>query len=526
MEQALTLETDVLVIGGGMAGGWAAIAAASAGASVILVDKGYFGTSGVTATAGPGHWWVPPDAELRAKAIRDREARAFGLSERVWMERILDETWRTLPTLAGYYEFPRDATGEIFYRGLRGPEYLRALRRLARDRGVRILDHSPALELLLHGDGSVAGASGVRRQAGHKRWVIRAAGTILATGGCAFLSPLLGSRNNTGDGYLMAAEAGATLSGMEFSSQHTIAAAGTSQTRSAPYAFATFYDASGQDLGPIMAGGDPRTLARLLLGGPVYCSLRRMPADLRASLHRIQPAFLLPFERQGIDPFEGRFPVTLHGEGTIRGVGGLRIVNESCETSVAALFAVGDAATREAVAGATSGGGNQNSAWALTSGQAAGRAVAKLAQRGGRRAAETVHAIGEAGLRPFRNGTAADPREIVGILKEEMLPFEKALFRTGEKLSRSIGVLDRAWQDIRHHLGGGDQIKSREAAALVATARWCTNAALARSESRGMHQRDDAPLLDPAQTHRLIVGGLDAVHVTPEPVRALAEQAA
>jgi glycine/D-amino acid oxidase-like deaminating enzyme len=69
--------TDVLVVGGGLAGGWAATAAARGGASVVLVDKGYFGTSGVTATAGPGHWWVPPDPSKRAAAIEDRMGRAF-----------------------------------------------------------------------------------------------------------------------------------------------------------------------------------------------------------------------------------------------------------------------------------------------------------------------------------------------------------------------------------------------------------------------------------------------------------------
>jgi succinate dehydrogenase/fumarate reductase flavoprotein subunit len=39
---------DVLVIGGGPAGAWAAVAAAHAGARVVLVDKGYLGTSGAT----------------------------------------------------------------------------------------------------------------------------------------------------------------------------------------------------------------------------------------------------------------------------------------------------------------------------------------------------------------------------------------------------------------------------------------------------------------------------------------------
>ena len=45
-----TLSADVLVIGGGLAGAWAALSAAEQGAGVVLVDKGYCGTSGVTAT--------------------------------------------------------------------------------------------------------------------------------------------------------------------------------------------------------------------------------------------------------------------------------------------------------------------------------------------------------------------------------------------------------------------------------------------------------------------------------------------
>ena len=43
---ALDVSADVLVIGGGPAGEWAAVAAAEADARVVLVDKGYLGTSG------------------------------------------------------------------------------------------------------------------------------------------------------------------------------------------------------------------------------------------------------------------------------------------------------------------------------------------------------------------------------------------------------------------------------------------------------------------------------------------------
>jgi FAD binding domain len=63
-----TLAVDVLVIGGGIAGTWAATAAARMGARVILAEKGWRGTSGVA--AGPGHWWVPPDPQRRVQAYR------------------------------------------------------------------------------------------------------------------------------------------------------------------------------------------------------------------------------------------------------------------------------------------------------------------------------------------------------------------------------------------------------------------------------------------------------------------------
>ncbi|MCW2657822.1 MAG: FAD-dependent pyridine nucleotide-disulfide oxidoreductase, partial [Jatrophihabitans sp.] len=53
------LDADVLVLGGGPAGTWAAIAAAEAGAQVVLADKGYCGTSGAAAAGGNNLWYVP-----------------------------------------------------------------------------------------------------------------------------------------------------------------------------------------------------------------------------------------------------------------------------------------------------------------------------------------------------------------------------------------------------------------------------------------------------------------------------------
>src|SRR6185369_842754 len=73
--ERLQIETDVLIIGGGMAACWAGISAARTGAKVVLLDKGYVGTSGVTATAGRGSG---RQAVRRTRAKAHRRAGATG----------------------------------------------------------------------------------------------------------------------------------------------------------------------------------------------------------------------------------------------------------------------------------------------------------------------------------------------------------------------------------------------------------------------------------------------------------------
>jgi succinate dehydrogenase/fumarate reductase flavoprotein subunit len=521
---SLTVSTDVLVIGGGLAGTWAAIAAAREGAQVALADKGHCGTSGVTATAGPGHWWVPPEG--REGAVADRLTRSLGLGDPDWMRRILDLTWTSLPTLRGYYDFSTGDDGRPFYRGLRGPEYMRAMRAMAVDLGVRILDHHPALELLRHGDGAIAGASGLALR-GEQSWTIRAGAVVLATGGCAFASRLLGSATNTGDGLLMGVEAGADLSGMEFTNYYTAAMAGTNMARSMAYSFARWFDADDREL-DIPNGPDVTPhLARALLTGSLYCRLDRVPEDIRQVMPQVQPNFVLPFDRKGVDAYGQRFEVTLHAEGTVRGIGGLRVVDQACQTQVPGLFAAGDAASRELVTGAISGGGAVNSSWALSSGQWAGAGAARLALGAGTRADDLALATGQAGLRPHRGARNVDLPAVVQAVRDELNAYDLNIFRRGPELARSIDRLDDAWTEVSAHARGEGRsaVRAREAAALVAAGRWSKAAALSRRESRGMHRREDAPALDPRLAARQRAGGLDRVWTEFEPVAVQAEVA-
>ena len=230
----LSREADVLVLGGGPAGAWAACAAAATGAKVVLVDKGCCGSSGATASAGTGVWYVAPDAAKRLAAMESREKLGGYLQDRAWMARVLDRTYESVNLLAEWgYPFPMDDDGQERRTTLRGPDYMKLMRHRVRKAGVAIYDHSPALGLLADEDGAVAGAHGVLRQKGGT-WAVRAKSVVVATGGCAFLSGGLGCNVLTGDGYLMAAELGAEFSGMEFSNAYAIAPAFSSVTNSAP----------------------------------------------------------------------------------------------------------------------------------------------------------------------------------------------------------------------------------------------------------------------------------------------------
>ncbi|MGT2530920.1 hypothetical protein ACU4GG_30565 [Streptomyces nojiriensis] len=248
----------------------------------------------------------------------------------------------------------------------------------------------------------------------------------------------------------------------------------------------------------------------------MYARLDRADEAARRAMRNAQPNFFLTFDRLGIDPFTNRFSVTLLAEGTVRGTGGIRITDDDCATGVPGLYAAGDAATREEVCGGFTGGGSHNAAWAISSGSWAGRAAAlhALALGPGHAGSRPVSGVGGAGVRPTGTpGPAGEHRAAVALVQEEVLPYDKNYLRRGDVLAASLSSLDEAWSRLRSslHGEGAELVRARQAAAMTAHARWMYAAALARTESRGMARRLDHPGQDPAQHHRITVGGLDRV---------------
>jgi succinate dehydrogenase/fumarate reductase flavoprotein subunit len=262
--------------------------------------------------------------------------------------------------------------------------------------------------------------------------------------------------------------------------------------------------------------------------------LDRMPQHTRDRLPHVQPNFLLPLLRKGIDPFNDPFPVTLRGEGTIRGTGGIALSGPDCQAGVEGLYAAGDVASRQPIVGAASGGGQPNSAWCVASGTWSGRAAAGRASQ---RPLATTSAAGDGvpprgvGQRTGATGSAshtdAGTEEIRRAVSRELNDLDKNMFRSGEGLRRSLALLDDLWTQVRAPGGvgvgvgpvdaGRDAVRARETAALVAAGRWVLHSAIVRQESRGMHQRSDTPARDPEFTATVRAWGLDTVLTAVEP---------
>ena len=520
-------QTDVLVIGGGPAGVWAALTAAERGARVILAEKGLVGTGGATAAGNTTTIYAGPSSLEREAAIKRRLHHAQDVADRRWIERVIDESYVRLNQLADWgYRFPVDQHGQSYRGSLRGADYLRFMRRRLRKAGVEVLDQSPALELLRDSDGAAAGAVGVNRLT-NEVWTVHAGAIVIASGGCAFLSGALGTNGLTGDGLLMAAEAGASFSGMEFSGQYGISPAFASVTKGIMYFWATFTDEDGNEL---PGEGDRQGIvARQLLKGRCFAVIDKASPYLQQGMRVGQPNMFIAFDRTGIDPFKQRFEVTLRYEGTVRGPGGLSI-NDDGATSVAGLYAAGDAASRENMVGAASGGGGPNATWALSSGIWAGRAAAEFAARlGGNHHLRERRPLGQAGLRPGSEvRSSLDARDVIRVTQNEILPIAKTFFRREEQLRRSLDVLDDAWtaasgELAAAHLPASELVRAREAAAMLAAARWVVASGLERRETRGLNRRLDHPVKNPALARRLFTGGLERVWVSPEAqLRALA----
>ncbi len=262
-EEEQEIETDVLVIGGGIAGCWAAISAARTGVNVVLLEKGDTVRSGA---GGPGcdHWCnapanphsrVDPDewAEHMADAptaaesasrfsaaktgthllemeqmggkIRDTNDEYVGAEGRYDDTKLMisprygvKHSLLPLPG-AGEPDFnPPEERSNVVIR-IWGSNFKPALKKECKRLGVKVMDRVAGTSLLTENGvqgGRVIGATGLNSRTG-EFVIVKSKATIISTGGSGDLwlmnSELCGMssmhpRTWTGEGLVMAFKAG------------------------------------------------------------------------------------------------------------------------------------------------------------------------------------------------------------------------------------------------------------------------------------------------------------------------------
>ena len=253
-----TINSDVVVVGAGLAGFTAAVRAAEAGASVLLIDKsaGEFGDGNVLMASG----------SLRAggKSPRTNSAELydFVMSEGVGypdLVRAWSETCgRAVDWLAGVgVGLEETAPGRIWlnqkseislapvYKKDVGTRAVATLKARFERLGGRYMNSIEGVSLIRE-NGAVQGIIG--KQNG-ETLELRARATILSTGGFSaneemvrrYIGPkadrckLRGSRQDTGDGLRMALEAGAKTVNLQYFYGHLIARKALVDDRFWPY---------------------------------------------------------------------------------------------------------------------------------------------------------------------------------------------------------------------------------------------------------------------------------------------------
>ena len=227
------LSTDVLVVGAGGAGMYAAIAAAGDGASVLLVDKGQVGRGGATImaqmTVAVALGAAEPDSvelhledtlragrglcneELARLVCSDGPKRIVEMEQ--WGTRWAREDGRIKQEMAPGHSVKRCCYVDFLNTG---PAVAATLRRkVSESTNIRRISNLAVLEILTR-DGRAIGAVALSLADGE--WVtIQARAVILAAGGLTKLYERnSASANMGGEAYALALSAGAELIDMEF----------------------------------------------------------------------------------------------------------------------------------------------------------------------------------------------------------------------------------------------------------------------------------------------------------------------
>ena len=535
-EERALLETDVLVIGAGGAGMYAALEAARSGVNVILADRSLIGRGGATVMAQmtvaaalgeqtSDHWEHHlTDTIAAGRGLCDEKLAAILCEDGPRRIREMDgwkvgwarEDGHIKQVQAPGHDRPRCVYVDFLSTGPALSKTLRA--RLNDTNNIRRIGDLLITDITVR-DGEAHGATALHVTTG-RIVPIAAKAVVIATGGLTRLYRRnSASANMGGDGYALALRAGAKLIDMEFVQFFPIGHLAPRLVGMDPIMWDPFryklggklLNAEKREFEADYATRDVRSDGRYVLtrdlatfaitkeveagrgspAGGAYLSFQHvLPEEIRRAFGPVVDRLAA----NGIDlarqPIEVA-PIAHYHMGGIR-------VNETLESGIAGLFACG-----EAIGGAN--GANRLSGNAITEafvfGARAGHHAALRAMQrpmpSGDVAGPAIDFLRGAEPRDAPN-TAASIASLQALMSENVGPF-----RTGDKLRIAIERLADLQRDVgdrplNSSMSGFDPvlIDWLDLRNMLLVARAVALPALARTESRGAHQREDHPGLD------------------------------
>ncbi len=539
--------TDVLVIGSGAAGMYAAIEAAHGGAQVLLADRSLIGRGGATVMAQmtvavalgaetPDHWTHHYNDTIAAgRGLTDPALAQLLCEQGPDCIRVMD-AWRVgwarkdghiTQAMAPGHDRPRCVYVDFLNTG---PAVSKTLRTVVNKIGaIRRAGDLCVVDLLRNGD-DVVGAIAMHLGSGAPV-VIHAKATIVATGGLTRLYRRnSASANMGGDGYALALRAGASLIDMEFVQFFPIGHLAPRLIGMDPIMWDPFrYKLGGrltnnrgeeftQRYGVIEDGkyvvtrdvGAYAITKEVEAGrgsphGGVYLSFQHVPED------KLRAAFGPVIDRlaaNGIDLTQTPIEVAPIAHYHMGGIA----VDTAMSTGLPGLYACG-----EAVGGAN--GANRLSGNAITEalvfGRGAGRSAAARAAElmampdGGDNAQAALDLI--AADTPARDlNTAELLQSLQATMQDDVGPL-----RSEQKLARAvakIGDLSDALGDLPPGGTGGFDMRRLDWLDLrnmLLVGRVVAEAARVRTETRGAQNREDFPQTSPEWAVNQIVSWHD-----------------
>lgn len=526
--------TDILVIGGGIAGAFAAYKARQSGARVLLVDRSYFGRSGCSALAsGVYPSYMPGDSiedwvsGLGAGPLVNQRLLVKSLP--VMYEHLMTmDRWGVKWLKEGREIVRFGAPGRTFKNGAwmaeGGPQMMMAVRVGVLQSGVEVLNRVAVTELLtsdgkLPTEGQVVGAIGFHVRTG-EIYAIQAKATIMCTGPYKFPYPWPGSTlgympiDLSGDGIAMMLHAGAQLSrlelgGINLNPDNVLCAPGLESLMPSG---AKFVDKNGrrflEDYDPKRMEMTSRALLYFAiahqkeLGTIPSMDLREITPERLELLKRVIPIVMANYEGAGYDVTKEPVPYTYQVAGTAGIFGAGARVTESGETTIPGLFAGGTCTDLAYLPGGHLPFCSVTGHWA---GETAGAYVAKaeptpLTPRQLERAVQAIKAPLER-----RDGLAYGPvHRRLGELMMQKVGLVLHAERLQEALSKLLDIRENEISRLEardHHELAKVWGLMHYTQVLEATLR----AYLYRTESRVAFIREDFPVIDNVNWVKMIV---------------------